>query len=431
MLTKILLLPLVLVGFGVSASAAAAAAPSVGDKCEAAKQEYHATADCCGFAAPTGNSLRCIEKMTNDAVYGKAAIEIVDANKHDPGLGMKEICDKIAAQTQNTITLSKGMEKQCATNQAKLKKALTGLTKDSCTGFETMKKVADSADLAKRAVENTKNLTEDMKQAQNCSQQTTTEKGKVTAQTSSTGSGSGMNAGQIMGMLGPALQALMAMQGQEEMQEDAFQEPLIPQTCEQNPYLAGCTPVTPQGANSWNPGNESMGPQDTQQTNGSFNIADNGDAMRMQALAAGKVGDPARVERPQNGGGGGVGGGGGGNTGGGAMGGAGGGQQAPVAKTTDILHGVGGGGGFAATAANNTGQATDTNGYIAPAGDGSSDSLDLKQFLPGGAKDPTRKLAGDSPARAEIHPQTVNIWQRISLRIRARCAQGLLRDCGG
>lgn len=57
--------------------------------------------------------------------------------------------------------------------------------------------------------------------------------------------------------------------------------------------------------------------------------------------------------------------------------------------------------------------------------------LDLSQFLPGGKQDPTRKLAGmaSGGGNFQIQSKEVNIWSRISERIKARCSQGLLRDC--
>jgi hypothetical protein len=56
--------------------------------------------------------------------------------------------------------------------------------------------------------------------------------------------------------------------------------------------------------------------------------------------------------------------------------------------------------------------------------------LDLSQFLPGGKQDPTRKIAGIAESvNFQIQSKDVNIWSRISERIKARCSQGLLRDC--
>ncbi len=71
-------------------------------------------------------------------------------------------------------------------------------------------------------------------------------------------------------------------------------------------------------------------------------------------------------------------------------------------------------------------------GFSGYGGGGSGDfkpGMDLRQFLPGGKNDPTRKIAGGASS-FEIQPQTVNIWSRISERFRARCTAGLLRDCG-
>ena len=56
-------------------------------------------------------------------------------------------------------------------------------------------------------------------------------------------------------------------------------------------------------------------------------------------------------------------------------------------------------------------------------------ATDWSQFLPGHAKDPTRSLAGGNAQNLQIQPKEVNIWNRISDRLKARCSQGLLRDC--
>jgi hypothetical protein len=55
--------------------------------------------------------------------------------------------------------------------------------------------------------------------------------------------------------------------------------------------------------------------------------------------------------------------------------------------------------------------------------------LDLKQYLPGGARDGTRRLSGVNFAHPDIHSQYDNLWSTVSNRFRIHCKLQLLYDC--
>jgi hypothetical protein len=55
--------------------------------------------------------------------------------------------------------------------------------------------------------------------------------------------------------------------------------------------------------------------------------------------------------------------------------------------------------------------------------------LDLKDYLPGGAKDPTLRFVGMSLAHPDISPQRENIFERVSTRFMIHCKLKLLFDC--
>ena len=87
-----------------------------------------------------------------------------------------------------------------------------------------------------------------------------------------------------------------------------------------------------------------------------------------------------------------------------------------------------GGGNFGSMNAGMKLEPGSTGDYRAPTG-GGDDNFDLRPFLPGQSKDPLRGLAGNNPRIAEIQGKGVDIWLRISDRIKNHCNQGLLRDC--
>lgn len=120
-----------------------------------------------------------------------------------------------------------------------------------------------------------------------------------------------------------------------------------------------------------------------------------------------------------------------GSTGGGALAGAdegGGGQGGGY--NTDVLRGLSGGGGYSG---NPGGGATGSpSGGFAGYGQGgpkSASKFDLKQFLPGGEKDPVRKLAGVGLPSPEIGPREMDIWDRVTKRVKEICKLNRLYDC--
>lgn len=125
---------------------------------------------------------------------------------------------------------------------------------------------------------------------------------------------------------------------------------------------------------------------------------------------------------------------GGGNNGGGfgsdQMGQSGGGSG----YNTDVLNGERGGGGYAGGAAGS--MAVDSAGGFSGYGgrnqneeDMPYEGLDLKKFLPGGAMDPSRRVAGALVNSGQINNKNANIFERISQRMKAVCETNRLKDC--
>ena len=243
-----------------------------------------------------------------------------------------------------------------------------------------------------------------------------------------------MNPQMLMG-LAQAAMALMNQQNQQPQQQPQAVNPALdPVDCGVNPTLAGCPTPAASGSDSWNAKTAALESASTSDSSGGFNPAD--DSAMSPASADGNAdpraaGTPPTVGSVPNGGGGMPGGGGGAPA---SLGGGGGGGGAAGKTNTDVLQGFGGsGGGMGAMAANmNMKNGESGGGYSYGQGGYGQDEpgLDLSQFLPGGRQDPTRKIAGIAEsANFQIQSKEVNIWSRISERIKARCSQGLLRDC--
>lgn len=207
--------------------------------------------------------------------------------------------------------------------------------------------------------------------------------------------------------------------------------------CSVNPNLAGCYQMAAASTNdSWNTkGSTADMAAASSMGAGNFaiDVPSDMDPASADAPPGGEPSAPPTVGGVPNNGGGVPGGSGGGpatlGPGGAVPGGS-----APSGSKTDVLHGVGSSGGMGAMAANmNMKNGESGGGYTYGQGQFSQEEegLDLSQFLPGGKQDPFRKLAGASsnPASFQIQSKDVNIWARISARIKARCSQGLLRDC--
>lgn len=237
----------------------------------------------------------------------------------------------------------------------------------------------------------------------------------------------GMNPMQLMSMA----QQLMK---QNEDPEDEMQEPEM-QDCSSNPALAGCT-VQTASVQSWNqPTGEAGTAKDSDEGGGISNPADIGGAQTASlGPQAGQVGTPPTFQGIANGGGQMLGGGGGGGPAS-LGGGGGGGGAAGGGKKVEITTG-GGGGGFSQQAANmkmTNGEGGGGYNYGGRNPSGVDNGFNLSEFLPGGAKDPFkgRAIAGSMSGtnNFQIQSKEVNLFSRISERIKSRCAQGLLRDC--
>ena len=138
------------------------------------------------------------------------------------------------------------------------------------------------------------------------------------------------------------------------------------------------------------------------------------------------------------------------NNSGGGVGGAGGSSSASLGSASpSSVARAGGGSGFAST---DIDHGLSSGGYSAPAGtaqpslierglaslrrsrgsesDGSGffTGLDLKQYLPGGSRDPSRRLAG-AGFRSEINAKEEDIWRRISNKMIEKCRLGVLWQC--
>ncbi len=108
----------------------------------------------------------------------------------------------------------------------------------------------------------------------------------------------------------------------------------------------------------------------------------------------------------------------------------------PPSYTTDVLKGFQGGGGGSAPA--NAMNANAEGGWSSYGrggprrGPASMDKgIDLRQFLPGGSRDP--RMVGGRVRHAGlgkgIHPRSVNLFHRISTKFREKCRLGILADC--
>lgn len=229
------------------------------------------------------------------------------------------------------------------------------------------------------------------------------------------------------------MQMLQAMnkKDDETPEEEQFGQM---QDCTALPTLAGCQTATLQ-PQSWNQQTgESGTSKDAESTGFASNPTDIGGAQPASVGPTGQVGTPPTYQGIANGGGQMLGGGGGGSPaslGGGSGGGAGGAGGKKVEITTG-----GGGGGFSQQAANmkmTNGEGGGGYNYGGRNPSGVDNGFNLSEFLPGGAKDPFkgRAIAGqmNGTGNFQIQSKDVNLFSRISERIKSRCAQGLLRDC--
>jgi len=234
----------------------------------------------------------------------------------------------------------------------------------------------------------------------------------------------GMMATQmLMGMLPTLMQQLLGNNATSTPNVGAVD-------CSVNPALAGCSSAqVPQS--TWAQQNAFSGEASESGADGSFNLP-NGMAGGSSSpqLAGGARGTPIQAAAVPNGGGGGIPGSGGSMAAASLGGGA---PAAPAAASgsSKVNISEGGRSGYSQMAANMNLQPATAGTISGTNSDGSmAANMDLSQFLPGGPKDPARGLASVANSPNQIQPASVNIFARMSARIRSRCAQGLLRDCG-
>ena len=410
-------------------------------------------ARCCGGAS---SCKPLFQAGSPEALTAQNAIDAasIQANTADPKAsdadGLKNKCSVYKAQTENAGTVSASVAGMCKAYKSICVDGFRALStgvkqKGSGADFEQLAQGFEAKATqcerlsAQAATDSAQSMTQNSLQGQGC--ETATNDAASASGTVSTGSGASAaekakekekgGGGDMKDIMSMAQQLMQQNQKKDDSSDDATatDPAATPADCS-NPATAGCQAAT--AATSWNTQLGSGGAAGSSTTGGKFDVADTGGVQPGGFTpTAGAAGSPISVSSVPGGGGGGVGGMGGGGGANGGGGGGGGGGYAPKTNT-DILHGEGGGGG--GLAAMNAGMSTATGGASGgfTYGKGTkpeAEQVDWRQFLPGGAKDPTRKPAGATPARVEIQPSTTNIFQRVSERLRARCAAGLLRDC--
>lgn len=235
--------------------------------------------------------------------------------------------------------------------------------------------------------------------------------------------------------MGDLMKALGGMMNQQQDNQQQQQIP-PPQDCSSNLALAGCPVPKAEGSDSWNKkaGEADMREPEEKADGENFNVASGENGTNgFDGNGEKKFSTPPTVNPVQGGGGGGIPGQGGGAPA--AAGAAGGGYAMAAKNLADVMQGTRGGGGYAAqNQAMQMQNGSAAGGFTYGAGnEGGMRGMDLRQFLPGGKNDPTRKLAGGNGpglgTGTQIQSQSVNIWNRISERFKSRCIQGLLRDC--
>lgn len=147
-----------------------------------------------------------------------------------------------------------------------------------------------------------------------------------------------------------------------------------------------------------------------------------------ESLGAGAEGQ-AQANAIQGGGGGGMGGG----AGGASLGDGQSGKAQGGGYNTNVLKGASGGGGYVGPSTGSVGVSSGGGGFrgYGRARAGNDDTIDLKQFLPGGKKDPRKRtVAGIAGATAaQIGRKETNIFQTMSVKYRQMCQLKRMWDC--
>ncbi len=102
--------------------------------------------------------------------------------------------------------------------------------------------------------------------------------------------------------------------------------------------------------------------------------------------------------------------------------------------STDVLQGTQGSNGYSQSVEANTSGSSFFSGFFggsrkpANEADNAMLGMDLRQFLPGGSRDPKRRLAGFG-VRSEINAKEEDIWRIISTKMEEKCKLGVLIGC--
>ena len=105
----------------------------------------------------------------------------------------------------------------------------------------------------------------------------------------------------------------------------------------------------------------------------------------------------------------------------------------------DVLHGEGSRSGYSSPVSRSIASISGRGGGMGGAsfgsfGGGGGDmkdmrGLDLKQYLPGGSRDGSRRISGANFAHPDINNQNANMWVNVSNRFQVHCKLQLLYDC--
>lgn len=235
--------------------------------------------------------------------------------------------------------------------------------------------------------------------------------------------GSGLSSQLVNGFVSTMLSSLQSQDSSPSYQEDP------PMDCASNPMIAGCLEAEQE---SWNSQGSNGGIQPARVEGGGFNPPDLDLSQDLPLdTSAPTAAKPNGTVNPiANGGGQFLGGGGAAPA---ALGPAA--NANPAVRSggnTDILRGERGGGGYSQTNAAMNMATTSSGGFTGYGRPTDPSKLDLSQFLPGASKDPGRAIAGLANKvtyDGQVNRPQTNIWNRISDQFRARCSQGLLKDC--
>ena len=97
---------------------------------------------------------------------------------------------------------------------------------------------------------------------------------------------------------------------------------------------------------------------------------------------------------------------------------------------TDVMQGTGGGGGYSVSSAPVAAGGGGFGGYGQQDEKRNAKPFDLRNYLPGGTKDPKRGIAGIGSPTPEIGNRYVDIFQRVHDRYAALCRLERMLECG-